>query len=186
MSFYDLTASTLRDADGNSQQIHFSAFKGKVVLIENVASLWGTTTRDYLQMNELLERFGDRLVILAFPCNQFGHQENGDGEEIRLNLHHVRPGNGFQTKALLMEKVMVNGADAHPVFKWLREKLPTPSDDAVSLMGDPGCIIWRPVTRTDISWNFEKFLIDAKGNPVKRYSRHFLTKNIADDIFKLI
>ena len=79
-----------------------------------------------LQMNELVERFGDRLVILAFPCNQFGHQENGDGEEIRLNLRHVRPGNGFQTKALLMEKVMVNGADAHPVFKWLRDKLPAP------------------------------------------------------------
>jgi len=186
MSFYDLTASTLRDAEGSSSQIKFSSFKGKVVLILNVASLWGTTTRDYLQMNELLERFGDRLVILAFPCSQFSHEENGDGEEIRLNLRHVRPGNGFQTRASLMEKVNVNGADAHPVFKWLREKMPMPSDDAVSLMSDPGYIIWRPVTRTDVSWNFEKFLIDSKGNPVKRYSRHFLTKNVAEDIVKLV
>jgi len=137
-------------------------------------------------MNELLERFGNRLVILAFPCNQFGHQENGDGEEIRMSLRYVRPGNGFETKVTLMERVLVNGADAHPVFKWLREKLPAPSDDSTSLMGDPGCIIWRPVTRTDISWNFEKFLIDSRGNPVKRYSRYFLTKHIADDIEKLV
>ena len=58
--------------DGRS--VSLSAFAGKVVLIMNVASLWGTTVRDYTQMNQLVEQFGDRLAILAFPCNQFGHQ----------------------------------------------------------------------------------------------------------------
>lgn len=55
-------------------KINFRDFKGKVVLVENVASLWGTTVRDYTQMNELVNKFGDNLVILGFPCNQFGHQ----------------------------------------------------------------------------------------------------------------
>jgi len=137
-------------------------------------------------MNDLAERFGARLVVLAFPCNQFGHQENGGGDEIRNGLKFVRPGNGFEPKAILMEKVQVNGANAHPVFAYLRSTLPTPSDDTVSLIGDPACIIWKPVTRTDISWNFEKFLIGPDGKPVKRYSKSFLTKDIAEDIQALL
>ena len=57
-------------------------------------------------MNELCERFGDeKLAILAFPTNQFGHQENGDGPEILNSLKHVRPGNGFEPKAIMLQKV---------------------------------------------------------------------------------
>ena len=68
--FYDLTAKLL-----SGEMFSFSALKGKVVLIENVASLWGTTIRDYTQMNELHSRYSDKgLVILGVPCNQFGHQ----------------------------------------------------------------------------------------------------------------
>lgn len=68
--FYDVTAKLL-----SGEPFSFSALKGKVVLIENVASLWGTTTRDYTQMNELHSRYADKgLVILGVPCNQFGHQ----------------------------------------------------------------------------------------------------------------
>lgn len=68
--FYDLTANLL-----TGEAFNFSSLQGKVVLIENVASLWGTTTRDYTQMNELHERYaGKGLVILGVPCNQFGHQ----------------------------------------------------------------------------------------------------------------
>lgn len=69
-SFYDITTKTL-----TGEEFKFSSLQGKVVLIENVASLWGTTTRDYTQMNELHERFSDKgLVILGVPCNQFGYQ----------------------------------------------------------------------------------------------------------------
>lgn len=69
-SFYDLTAKLL-----TGETFNFSSLKGKVVLIENVASLWGTTVRDYTQMNELHERYASKgLVILGVPCNQFGHQ----------------------------------------------------------------------------------------------------------------
>ncbi|KAG7472462.1 hypothetical protein MATL_G00109060 [Megalops atlanticus] len=138
-------------------------------------------------MNELHTRYAEKgLVILGVPCNQFGHQENCHNDEILLSLKYVRPGNGFEPKFPLLEKVDVNGQDAHPLFTFLKEKLPFPSDDSTSLMTDPKFIIWSPVCRNDISWNFEKFLIGPDGEPFKRYSRKFLTSDIEGDIKKLL
>jgi len=139
-------------------------------------------------MNSLKERFGDDLVILAFPCNQFGHQENtATGEELLNSLKHVRPGNGFISHIdMMFQKVEVNGSNAHPLFKYLKSVLMYPSDDGESLMGNQSFLIWSPVLRTDISWNFEKFLINKQGVPVKRYSKKFETINIAADIEALI
>uniref|UniRef100_A0A3B3QVV4 Glutathione peroxidase n=1 Tax=Paramormyrops kingsleyae TaxID=1676925 RepID=A0A3B3QVV4_9TELE len=138
-------------------------------------------------MQELHARYAHAgLVVLAVPCNQFGHQENGKNEEILKCLKYVRPGNGFEPKFRLLEKVEVNGENAHPLFVFLKEKLPTPSDNAVSLMTDPKFIIWSPVCRNDVSWNFEKFLVGSDGEPFKRYSRNFLTINIEHDIQKLL
>uniref|UniRef100_A0AAY5L500 Glutathione peroxidase 1 n=1 Tax=Esox lucius TaxID=8010 RepID=A0AAY5L500_ESOLU len=167
--FYDLAAKLL-----TGEPFNFASLQNKVVLIENV-------------MNELHERYADKgLVILGVPCNQFGHQENCKNEEILMSLKYVRPGNGFEPKFQLLEKVDVNGKDAHPLFVYLKEKLPFPSDEATALMNDPKCIIWSPVCRNDISWNFEKFLIGPDGEPFKRYSRSFLTSNIEGDIKKLL
>ncbi|KAH3852332.1 hypothetical protein DPMN_094837 [Dreissena polymorpha] len=137
-------------------------------------------------MNELVAKFGNKLVILAFPCNQFGHQENGNGEEIYNSLKHVRPGDGFVPQFELMEKCDVNGASAHPVFEFLRTRLQTPSDDGINLMKNPKLIIWEPVTRTDIAWNFEKFLVAPDGTPFQRYSKQFHTINLKHDIQHLI
>eukprot|EP00088_Acartia_fossae_P019277 TRINITY_DN21243_c0_g2_i1.p1 TRINITY_DN21243_c0_g2~~TRINITY_DN21243_c0_g2_i1.p1 ORF type:complete len:138 (-),score=25.58 TRINITY_DN21243_c0_g2_i1:215-628(-) len=136
-------------------------------------------------MNELSEKFPDQLAILGFPSNQFGHQENSSGQEILNALKYVRPGNGFEPKADMFDKVEVNGDNEHPLFTFLKKNLPTPSDDTESLMGDPKFIIWKPVKRSDISWNFEKFLISPSGQPVKRFSRYFLTKDIESDIKQL-
>ncbi len=72
------------------------------------------------------------------------------------------------------------------VFSWLKSQLPLPSDDSESLMGDPKYIIWKPVRRSDIAWNFEKFLVDKNGNAVKRYSKSFQTAHIANDIASLL
>jgi len=185
-SFYDLSAKTLACSGFPASELKMDMFKGKTVLIQNVASLWGTTSRDYLQMNALADKFGEQLVILAFPCNQFGHQENGDGDEILQNLKHVRPGNGYEPKLVLMEKCLVNGEGTHPVFDWLKSALPTPHDEPDALMSNPLHIIWSPVKRSDVSWNFEKFLISAAGAPVKRYSRNFITEKIGEDIEQLI
>uniref|UniRef100_A0A3Q3N0R6 Glutathione peroxidase n=1 Tax=Labrus bergylta TaxID=56723 RepID=A0A3Q3N0R6_9LABR len=179
--FYGLTAKLL-----SGETFSFSALKGKVVLIENVASL-GTTTRDYTQMNELHSRYSAKgLVILGAPCNQFGHQENCKNDEIMKSLKYVRPGNGFEPKFKILEKVDINGKDAHPLFVYLKDKLPFPSDDAMALMTDPKHIIWSPVCRNDVSWNFEKFLIGPDGEPYKRYSRNFLTMDIEADIKELL
>ena len=100
-------------------------------------------------------------------------------------LSNVRPGNGYTTKFPVTGKVDVNGEKAHPLFTFLRESLPFPSDDPSHLMTDPKLITWSPVTRNDISWNFEKFLIGPDGIPVRRYGRHFQTVGLADDIRKL-
>ena len=138
-------------------------------------------------MNELQRRLGPRgLVVLGFPCNQFGHQENAKNEEILNSLKYVRPGGGFEPNFRLFEKCEVNGAQAHPLFAFLKEALPAPSDDPTALMTDPKLIIWSPVCRHDISWNFEKFLVGRDGVPVRRYSRRFPTIDIEPDIEALL
>lgn len=80
----------------------------------------------------------------------------------------------------------MNGAQAHPLFVFLREALPAPSDDATALMTDPKFITWSPVCRNDVSWNFEKFLVGPDGVPVRRYSRRFPTIDIEPDIEALL
>lgn len=72
------------------------------------------------------------------------------------------------------------------MFVYLKEKLPFPSDNSMALMADPKLIMWSPVNRNDVSWNFEKFLIGPDGEPYKRYSRSFLTIEIEADIQELL
>lgn len=116
----------------------------------------------------------------------FLSQENCKNEEILNSLKYVRPGDGFEPKFQLLEKVDVNGKDAHPLFVYLKEKLPFPFDNTMALIADPKFIIWSPVNRNDVSWNFEKFLVGPDGNPYKRYSRTFLTIDIEADIKELL
>merc|ERR1712192_26340 len=118
---------------------------------------------DFVQMNELCAKFPESLAVLCFPCNQFGDQENCQNAEILNALQHVRPGRGFVPLATMFQKVAVNGSEENPIF-----------------------INWAPVKRSDISWNFEKFLIHPDGTPVQRYSRYFPTIDIEEDIRKLI
>ncbi|KAG8128367.1 putative Glutathione peroxidase protein [Naja naja] len=153
---------------GASEPVDLASLRGKVLLISN-------------------RRFGPQgLTVLAFPSNQFGHQENATNEEILNSLKYVRPGNGYEPNFPVFEKCEVNGENAHPLFKFLKESLPVPHDDPVSLMNDPKSIIWSPVCRSDIAWNFEKFLIGRDGVPFKRYSRRFETIKMQDDIEKLL
>ena len=83
-------------------------------------------------------------------------------------------------------QVLVNGEGEHEVFSWLKGQMPLPSDDGVSMMANPKFIIWQPVKRSDIAWNFEKFLVDQTGKPFKRYSKKFQTCHISADIDKLL
>ena len=156
-------------------------------------------------MNALAEKYGDKLAILAFPCNQFGHQTNEGNEEFLNTLKYVRPGDGFEPAETITvyEKTDVNGLNAAPLFKWLKSEMMIPSGgmedtkengcadiDALVLprggFGGSTVVLWTPVARSDIAWNFEKFLVGPDGAPVKRYSRYFDTNEIASDIDALL
>lgn len=156
-------------------------------------------------MNALAEKYGDKVNILAFPCNQFGHQTNENNDEFLNTLKHVRPGNGFEVAPTItvFEKTYVNGADAAPAFKWMKESIMIPEGGLEDTKGN-GCadidalvlprgnfggstvVLWTPVARSDIAWNFEKFLIDGEGSVVKRFSRYYDTNAIASDIDALL
>merc|ERR1740130_1393042 len=119
---------------------------------------------DFTAMNALAEKYGDKVNILAFPCNQFGHQTNEGDDEFLNTLKHVRPGNGFElNKAItVMAKGDVNGASEQPLFKWMKREIMIPTggdDDALVLprggFGGTTLTLWSPVARSDIAWNFE-------------------------------
>nr|CCA17278.1 glutathione peroxidase 2 putative [Albugo laibachii Nc14] len=148
---------------GGNGVIRLSDFSDKVILIVNVASHCNATTKEYIELNRLAQQYPE-LVIIGCPCNQFGHQENLNGEEILTSLKYIRPGNNFTPNFELTEKIEVNGAKAHPLYNHLRLSLPFPSDRTlIDDMAKPGGfythpmrIVWMPISRTDVSWNFEK------------------------------
>jgi len=154
MNAYDFTASTL---DGRLQS--FSEFRGKTLLIVNVASKCGFTPQ-YAGLEKLYRDHKERgLVVLGFPCDQFGHQEPGDADEIRRFCSLT-----YNVTFPLFDKVEVNGSDAHPLWKWLKEQ-------KSGFLGSAA-----------IKWNFTKFLIDSKGNAVARYSPTDSPEKIGGDL----
>ena len=151
---YDFSAKTL---DGDDQSL--SASKGKAMLVVNTASKCGFTPQ-YTGLEKLWEQYQDKgLVVLGFPCDQFGHQEPGDADEIR-NFCSLN----YDVKFPLYEKVEVNGASAHPLWKWLKKEKP-------GLLGMEA-----------IKWNFTKFLIDRNGRVVKRYAPTDTPEKIEKDL----
>lgn len=142
MSIYNHTINSLQ-----GKEINFADFKDKVMLIVNTASKCGFTPQ-YEGLQKLHETYKDQgLVIIGFPCNQFGNQEPGNATEISENCL-VNYGVSF----LITEKIEVNGPNTHPIFKFLKESIP-------GILGTE-----------DIKWNFTKFLIDKKGVPIKRFA----------------
>ncbi len=141
MTFYDFEAKTLK-----GENLSMNTYAGKVVVVVNTASKCGLTPQ-YEGLEKLYEKYKDAgLVILGFPCNQFGNQEPGSASEID-SFCQVNYGVSFP----MFDKIEVNGKDAHPSFKWLKNKLG-------SILG------------SKIKWNFTKFLVDRTGKPVKRFA----------------
>jgi glutathione peroxidase len=132
--------------DINGQEISLAQYKGKVLLIVNVASKCGFTPQ-YKGLEELFQEYQGEVMVLGFPCNQFGHQEPGNAEEIK-NFCSLN----YDVKFPLFEKIDVNGPKAHPLYNFLKESKP-------GLLGSEA-----------IKWNFTKFLIDKNGEVVKRYA----------------
>ncbi|KAI8488469.1 PREDICTED: glutathione peroxidase 2-like [Branchiostoma belcheri] len=185
-TFFDLSAQALSGA-GAGEIIHFSRYTGKVVLVTNVASACYLTSREFTQLNNLMHLYGIHgLVILAFCCNQFGHSEPFENDEIVKCLRYVRPGPPFQPSFQLFVKCDVNGSRTHRVFEFLKDRLPYPSDDTTMLVAESSDITWNPVKRNDITYNFEKFLIGRDGQPYRRYSYKTPPSRLHQDIKRLL
>ncbi|CAG0888311.1 unnamed protein product [Cyprideis torosa] len=162
-----------------------SAFRGKIILVVNTATESDVTGINFCEMNQLLARLSHVLVILAFPCNQFGRENQASSEEMQLILRHVRPGRNFEPKMVLFERIEVNGENGHPIFKFLKKRLPLPIDEPCLLADMRTPIDWAPVLRVDVAGNFEKFLISRDGQPCQRYSRSFPMKDLGPIIEEL-
>lgn len=121
--------------------------------------------------------------MLGVPCNQFGWQEPGsNGTEILECLRYVRPGNGFQPNFELTEKMNVNGPEENPIFTYLKKYCPSPWETFAPVH----LLNYQGLSKHDVRWNFEKFLIDTEGRPVMRYSEKFLPEEIEEDIKQLL
>jgi glutathione peroxidase len=156
-SFYQFTAKSLQD-----KEISMENYQGKTILVVNTASKCGLTPQ-YEGLENLYQKYKDHgLVILGFPCNQFANQEPDDNQSIAdgclLNYGVTFP---------MFSKIDVNGKNAHPIYKYLKSEL-------------SGWLGSR------IKWNFTKFLIDAKGNPIKRFSPVTKPERIDKYLVKMI
>ncbi len=158
MDIYDFDIKTM---DGQNKQL--GDYKGKVLLIVNTASKCGFTPQ-YQGLEDLHRRYKDQgFVVLAFPCNQFGHQEPGSASEIQ-QFCTTRYNVSFPVFA----KIEVNGTNAHPLYRYLKDEKP-------GVMG----------TRA-IKWNFTKFLVDRSGHVVRRYAPADTPESLAGDIEQLL
>jgi glutathione peroxidase len=157
-SIYDFSAKAI---DGS--EVRLDRYRNKVLLIVNTASKCGFTPQ-YEGLEKLHEELSDRgLAILGFPCNQFGQQEPGNAEEIASFCRLT-----YDVKFPMFARIDVNGADAHPLYTWLKSQ-------AKGLLGSEG-----------IKWNFTKFLVDRDGKVIDRYAPTTKPKAIRADIEKLL
>lgn len=118
------------------------------------------------------------MVILGFPCNQFGKQEPGENSEILPTLKYVRPGGGFVPNFQLFEKGDVNGDKEQKFYTFLKNSCPPTSE----LLGTPSRLFWEPMKIHDIRWNFEKFLVGPDGIPIMRWYHRTTISNVKMDI----
>ena len=153
-SVYDFEAQQI---DG--QTVPLKQFEGQVLLIVNTASACGFTPQ-FAGLEALHQSYGARgLVVLGFPCNQFGHQDPGSDEQI-ASFCQLNYGVSFP----MMSKIEVNGADAHPLYRWLTAEAP-------GLLGSKM-----------IKWNFTKFLVGKDGRVIRRYAPQDAPAKLAGDI----
>ncbi len=156
-NLYDFTAT-----DISGKEVDLSTFEGKAVLVVNTASKCGFTPQ-YEGLEELYQAYAEEgLVVLGFPCDQFGHQEPGDEDEIQ-EFCQVNYGVSFP----MFSKVEVNGDDAHPLYRWLKA-------EKGGALG------------AKIKWNFTKFLVGRDGVPIRRYASTTKPEKIKGDIEKAL
>jgi len=141
------------------QAVALSRYRGKVLLVVNTASACGYTPQ-FAGLQQLHERYGEQgLVVLGFPCNQFGAQDPGSNEEIGAFCER-----NYGVSFPMMAKVEVNGAAAHPLYQWLTREAP-------GLLGSKR-----------IKWNFTKFLVGKDGQVIRRWAPQDAPESLAKEI----
>jgi len=177
MTVYDFS---VRDAGG--KVVSLSGYEGKVLLIVNTATRCGLTPQ-YTGLQSAYDKYRDRgFEILDFPSNQFLGQAPGTDEEIGA-FCTLNYGTTFPRFA----KIDVNGKDTDPLFAWLKEQFPEDSGDEESESFERKVKVFKPFAKHgDIKWNFGKFLIDRKGNPVARFSPAITPEKLEAEIEKLL
>ena len=153
-SIYDFEAKSI-----NGDSISLATYTNKVLLIVNTASECGFTPQFKGLENLHKNLSSEGLVVLGFPCNQFGRQDPGSNSEIASFCQ-----NNYGVSFQMMEKIDVNGNDAHPLYAWLKEQAP-------GILGSEG-----------IKWNFTKFLVGRNGQVIKRYAPQDNPESITSDI----
>ena len=146
----------------DGEEVSLSKFKGKAILVVNTASFCGLTYH-YTGLEKLYQEYkGKGLVIIGFPCNQFGKQEPGTSEEINdfCNLN-------YDVTFPMSTKVDVNGKNAHPLFRYLKNEL-------------------KGTLTNNVKWNFTKFLIDRDGVPFKRFGSTIEPEDISSSINEVL
>ncbi len=157
-TLYDVEVTTI---DGKTEKL--AAFAGKTLLVVNVASQCGFTPQ-YAGLEALYRKYKGRgFAVLGFPCDQFGHQEPGNEEEIR-SFCSLK----YDVTFPLFAKVQVNGEGTHPLYRQLKKAAP-------GLLGTEA-----------IKWNFTKFLIDPKGNVVARFAPSDTPESLEEDVERLL
>ena len=156
--FYDFSCKDIAGKD-----VPLATYRDKVVLVVNVASKCGYTPQ-YKGLEALYQKYKDRgLVVLGFPCNQFGGQEPGTSEEIKgfceLNYSVTFP---------MFAKVEVNGPETHPLYAFLKKQ-------ATGILGTEA-----------IKWNFTKFLLDSQGNVIDRFAPATSPEDLEAEVAKLL
>lgn len=179
--FYKLS---VKNAEG--KDVKMKQFKGKVLLVVNTATHCGFTPQ-YKELEQLYQRYHSQgLEVLDFPCNQFGQQAPGSIEEIQQFCTSK-----YDTHFLLFDKVDVNGEQVSPLFTWLKEQLPfqgfSRDDKRAQYMHN---MLKKKDENydksSDVKWNFTKFLIDRKGNPVRRFEPTESIDDVEEAIRKLL
>ena len=174
-TIYDFKSLTSK-----GKELDFSQFKGKVLLIVNTASKCGFTPQ-FKGLEELNRKYKDQgLVIVGFPCNQFKQQDPGSDSQIE-EFCQLNYGVTFQ----IMKKIDVNGANADPVFEYL--KAAAPAEEYKGLKGKGAKALFKKISdsvekESDIMWNFTKFLISKDGKTLRRFAPTTEPKDFVKDI----
>lgn len=155
----DVTVYDFKPVNIDGKSVDLSIYKGKKILIVNTASECGYTYQ-YEDLEKLYEKYKDKLVLIGFPANNFGHQEPGTNSEIKEFCTSK-----YNVTFPMMSKVSVKGDDIDPLFKWLTEQS-------------------NPDFTGEIKWNFEKFLLDENGKLIHRFRSK--SKPFSDEIVSAI